>query len=87
MLTVKWSNRKSYPRLEEMQRNTTTGKIIQHYLKKLYTHILNDPIIPLPAMYPEETEKYQEIYRRMFIPILLIIAKDKKHIKYPSTAE
>ena len=61
-------------------------KRIWHYLVKLHSHISYNPQVPLLGMYSIETRTYvhQEGCTKVFIAVLFLEAKIRKHSKWIS---
>jgi hypothetical protein len=88
MLARMWRKRSTPPLLVGLQACTTTLEISLQFLRKLDIVLLEDPAIPLLAIYPEDIQTgKKETCSTMFIAALFIIARSWKGPRCPSTEE
>jgi hypothetical protein len=88
MLARTWRKRNPPPLLVELQACTTTLEISLAVSQKLGIVLLEDPIIPLLGIYPEDVPTgKKDTCSAMFVAALFIIARRWKEPRCPSTEE
>jgi hypothetical protein len=64
------------------------SKSVWRFLRKLDIELLEDPVIPLLGIYPEDVPTgNKSTCSTVFISVLFIIARSWKEPRYPSTEE
>jgi hypothetical protein len=88
MLGRMWRKRDTPPLLVGLQACTTTMEISLAVLRKLDRVLLEDPVIPLLGIYPEDVPTCnKDTCSTMFLAALFIIARSWKQPRCPSTEE
>ena len=73
MLARMWRNRNTPPLLVELKAGTTTLEISFWFLRKLDIVLLEDLVVPLLGIYPEDAPTYnKDTYSTIFIIDLFI---------------
>jgi hypothetical protein len=87
MLVRMWRKRNTPPLLEGLQAGTTSfWKSGWRFIRKLDIVVLQDPVIPLLGIFPEDAPTCnKDTCSTMFIAALFVIARSWKEPRCPST--